>query len=121
MGKIFGKCANCGDPMFGGKQDGDLKFCSENGLMFHRHPGFCQCCILQTTSDSLAGTFTINFFFGTRLHGWGAHCNQCYSRIRRKWAWFIVPLFPVSAKYRVLYPTPRRYLSRKIKYELGQA
>ena len=28
MGKIFGKCANCGDPMIGGKQDGDLKFCS---------------------------------------------------------------------------------------------
>ena|ERR1700723_1019175 len=119
MGKLFARCANCGDPMAGGKQDGDLKFCSEGCLRFHRHPGFCDSCISQTSSESFGGTFTINFFFGTRLHGWGEHCSECYSIVKRKWLWIIVPVFPVSAKHRVLYATPRRFTSRKIKYELG--
>src|SRR5208282_4549039 len=30
------------------------------------------------------------------------------------WLWFVIPLFPISAKYRVLYQTPRRYASRKV-------
>ena len=119
MGKIFGTCATCRGVMVGGKQDGDLKFCSQNCLMYHRHPGFCESCIAQTSAESRGGTYTYNFLFGTRLHGWGEHCSQCYSIVKRKWFWFFIPLFPVSGKYRVQYSAPRRFTSRKIKYELG--
>jgi hypothetical protein len=119
MGKIFSLCANCGDPIIGGKQDGELKFCSENCLRYHRHPGFCELCLSQTSTESLSLNFSVNFIFGTHLHGWGPRCERCYSIVKRKWLWIFIPIFPISAKYRVLYPRPRRFTSRKITHELG--
>jgi hypothetical protein len=119
MGKVFGTCANCHGAMIGGKQDGDLQFCCEACLKYYKHPGFCDSCVAQTSPEQMSGTFAYNFIFGTRLHGWGERCKQCNSIVKRKWFWFFLPLFPVSAKYRLIYSAPRRYHSRKIKYDLG--
>jgi endogenous inhibitor of DNA gyrase (YacG/DUF329 family) len=116
MGKVFAKCANCGSAILGGESEGDLRFCSTVCHHYYRHPKFCDSCIAQTTDERIGGTFTVNLLFGTRLVGLGEHCPTCYSIVKRNWFWFLIPLFPVSAKYRVLYQTPRRYLSRKLQY-----
>jgi hypothetical protein len=119
MGKVFGKCANCGSLIVGGEREGDLRFCSSACHRYHLHPGFCESCLSQTSIEPIGGTFTFNLLFGTRLMGFGSRCPKCYSIIKRKWLWLIIPVFPVSAKYRILYQTPRRYFSRKVKYDLA--
>jgi hypothetical protein len=119
MGKSFGKCANCATLIVGGPKEGELRFCSEECHHFYLHPKFCDVCLAQTTEGKIGGTFTLNVLFGTRLMGFGAHCPTCYSVVKRMWLWFVVPLFPISAKYRVLYETTRRYASRKVN-EVGQ-
>ncbi|HWO28511.1 MAG TPA: hypothetical protein VNO32_06895, partial [Candidatus Acidoferrum sp.] len=118
MGKIFGKCANCATLIVGGPKEGDLRFCSEECHHFYLHPKFCDVCLAETTEGNIGGTFTLNALFGTRLMGFGVHCPTCYSVVKRAWLWFVIPLVPVSARYRVLYQTPRRYGSRKLN-EVG--
>lgn len=116
MGKLFGKCANCGTAIIGGVQDGANRFCSNECHNFFRHPGFCEQCLADTSADPIGGTFTINVLFGTRLMGWGGEtCPRCYSKTMRKWLWLLIPLFPVSAQYRVKYQTQKHYYSRRLK------
>jgi len=116
MGKVMSKCANCGGLLFGGTKEGELRFCSRQCRQYHSHPGFCEQCVHDTTEENVGGTFTVNLVAGTRLMAWGSDiCPRCGARPMRKWFWFLLPLFPVSAQYRVLYQTPRRYLSRKMR------
>ncbi len=117
MGKVFGKCGNCGTVIIGGAKEGEIKFCSKECRQFYLHPKFCDACVAQTGSDQMGGTFTVNLILGTRLMGSSNRCPTCYSVVKRKWLWIGVPLFPVSAKYRVLYQTPKRYFSRKLKVD----
>jgi endogenous inhibitor of DNA gyrase (YacG/DUF329 family) len=112
---MFGKCANCGATLIGGKE-GEVRFCSDQCRQFHSHPGYCEQCMAETMPEGLGGTFSVNLIFGTHLMGWGAKpCPQCRSKVMRKWLWIGIPLLPVSAKYRVLYQTRTRYFSRKMK------
>jgi len=116
MGKLFGKCANCGAAIIGGVQEGDNRFCSKECHHFFQHPGFCEQCMADTSAEPVGGTFTLNVLFGTRLMSWGGeNCPRCYSRVMRKWLWFLIPLFPVSAHYRVKYQTRKQYFSRRMK------
>ena len=116
MGKIFGKCANCGLTTVGGTQEDGKSFCSKECREFFQAPKFCDQCVAETTQESLGGTFTINVLFGTRLMTWGSEaCPRCYSRIGRTWLWILLPLFPVTGQYRVKYQTRKRYYSRKMK------
>jgi hypothetical protein len=116
MSKLFGECANCKTPIIGGVRDGNNRFCSKICRQFFLNPGFCQQCIADTTTESVGGTFTVNVLFGTRLMGWGAEpCPRCYAKVMRKWFWVLIPLIPVSGKFRVLYQTPKRYLSRRLQ------
>ena len=110
-------CANCnGWFLFGGETEGENRFCCQECFYFFRHPGFCESCTMGTTDEALGGTYTVNLVFGTRLMGFfGDHCATCYSTVKRKWFWFIPPLFPVSAAYRVIYVAPSRYISRKLR------
>jgi len=109
-------CANCGAKwIIGGVTEGDLKFCSKACHQFWRHPGFCEQCAAATTEEGIGGTYTINLIFGTHLMGWGDQCPICHSRVKRKWFWFVIPLFPVSRAYRVIYPRPNQWLSRKLR------
>ena|ERR1700723_1590803 len=120
MGKIFGKCSNCGGVMIGtGTREGELSFCSDACQRYYHCPGFCESCLSQTSPEQVGGVFTFNLLLGTRLLGFGEHCSQCNSVIKRKWFFLILPLFPVSAKYRVLYLSRRRYYSRKLKIDLS--
>ena len=113
---ITGKCANCGSLLLGGGKEGELRFCSSQCSQFHSHPGYCEQCLAETTQEALGGTFSVNLIFGTHLMGWGAQpCPRCNSKVMRKWLWIVIPLLPVSAKYRVLYQTRARYFSRKMK------
>lgn len=115
MGKLFGTCSNCGITIVGGVQDGDKRFCSKVCHQYFSHPGFCEQCVADTTADGLGGTFTVNLVFGTRLMSWGAEaCPRCYAKVMRKWLWILIPLIPVSNRYRVLYQTRTRYLSRRL-------
>lgn len=117
MGKVFGKCANCGTAIVGGEREGDLRFCSKTCHQFYMHPKFCDACLSQTTEGNIGGTFTLNVLFGTRLMGFGQPCATCHSIVKRKWLFILVPLFPISAKYRVLYRTRKWYLSRKLRFD----
>jgi hypothetical protein len=113
---IFGKCANCGSALLGGGKQGEVRYCSAQCRRFAAHPGFCEQCSAETTQDGMGGTFTVNLVLGTRLMGWGAEpCPRCHSKVMRKWLWVVIPVIPISPKYRVLYQTPKRYLSRKMK------
>jgi hypothetical protein len=113
---IFGKCANCGSTLLGGGKEGEARFCSDQCRQFAAHPRFCEQCAAETTPEGMGGTFSVNLVFGTHLMGWGAEpCVRCRSKVMRKWLWVIIPLFPVSPKYRVLYQTRTRYFSRKMK------
>ena len=113
---MFGKCANCGTTLLGGGKEGEKRFCSDRCKQWHSHPGFCQQCVAETTEEGVGGTFTINVLFGTRLMAWGSElCPRCHSRAMRKWLWIIIPVVPVSGRYRVLYQTQRVYISRKMK------
>ncbi len=116
MGKLFSKCANCGQAILGGVKEGELRFCSKHCRNYHAHPGFCEQCVHDTTQEGVGGTFTVNFVLGTHLMSWGSDiCPRCNSRAMRKWFWFFLPLFPVSAQYRVIYQSPKLYLSRKLR------
>ena len=115
---IFKKCSNCGRTIaFGGTEVDDKAYCSKQCYEWAKAPGFCQECTFGTTNESIAGTFTLNAV-GTRIYALGCSsgkCTKCGSVPMRKW--FVVlflPLFPVSAQYRVKYCDPRRWLSRKI-------
>jgi hypothetical protein len=113
---MFGKCANCGSTLLGGGKEGEVRFCSAQCRQFHAHPGYCEQCLAETTPEALGGTFSVNLIFGTHLMAWGNKpCPRCNSKVMRKWMWILLPLFPVSAKYRVLYQTRSRYFSRKMK------
>lgn len=113
---IFGKCGNCGAALLGGGKEGEVRYCSDQCRRFAGHPGFCEQCAAETTQEGVGGTFTVNFVLGTRLMGWGAEpCPRCRSKVMRKWLWLVIPVLPVSPKYRVLYQSPKRYLSRKMK------
>lgn len=113
-------CANCGAKwLIGGVTEGEQRFCSKTCYHFWRHPGFCEQCTTVTTEESLGGTYTINLIFGTHLMGFGAKCPTCNSQVKRKWFWFFIPLFPVSAPYRVIYVQPSRWISRKVRVEVG--
>ena len=108
-------CANCeGSFLFGGAKEGEHRFCSDECHSFWRFPGFCESCADSTTDEGIGGTFTMNFLFGTILMGFGAACPTCNSKVKRKWFIFLLPLFPVSKPYRVLYCNSSQYLSRKI-------
>ena len=115
------QCTNCGASLlFGlGRKEGEHKFCSKKCLQFWKHPGYCQSCVQNTTEESLGGTFTLNVFFGTRLMGFSGACPTCGSKVMRKWFWIVLPLFPVSKQYRVLYQTDTRFFSRKIREQPG--
>ena len=116
MGKLLGKCANCGLAIIGGVQEGDNRFCSNECHHFFQHPGFCEQCMADTSTEPVGGTYTVNVLFGTRLMSWGGEsCPRCYSKVMRKWFWFLIPLFPVSAHYRVKYQTRKQYFSRRMK------
>jgi hypothetical protein len=113
---MFGKCANCATTLIGGGKEGEARFCSNQCRQFAAHPGFCEQCAAETTPEGAGGTFTVNFVLGTRLMAWGEEpCSRCNSKVMRKWLWVVIPVLPVSPKYRVLYQTPKRYLSRKMK------
>jgi hypothetical protein len=112
--KAFGKCANCGTLSAGGRKEGDLRFCSKVCHQFYLQPGFCDACAAETTEGNIGGTYTLNVLFGTRLMSFSKSCTVCHSAVTRKWFWFVLPLFPVSAKYRVLYQKPQTYISRKM-------
>ncbi len=115
------KCANCGAyVLFGlGPSEGEQKFCSKKCLQYWKHPGYCEVCTLDTTEESLGGTYTLNVLFGTRLMGFSSACPTCGSKVMRKWFWFVLPLFPVSKKYRVLFQTSDKFFSRKIRQQPG--
>ena len=116
MGKLFNKCANCSQTILGGVKEGELRFCSKQCRNYYAHPGFCEQCAHDTIQEGVGGTYTINVLFGTRLMAWGSEtCPRCNSRVMRKWLWFLLPLFPVSAQYRVLYQSPKLFLSRKLR------
>lgn len=115
MGKLFGKCANCGSAIIGGPREGENRFCSKECQHYFLKPGYCEQCVADTTAEGMGGTFTVNFLFGTRLMSWGGEsCPRCFSKVMRKWLWILIPLIPVSGRYRVLYQTPKRYLSRRL-------
>jgi len=119
LSKIFGKCANCGATILFGPSEGEHKFCSKKCYQFWKHPGYCEVCTQATTDESVGGTYTVNFVLGTRMMGFGAGCPTCGSREMRKWLWVILPLFPISARYRVLYQTSATFFSRKIRQQPG--
>jgi hypothetical protein len=113
---MFGKCANCGSIVLGSGKDGELRFCCVQCRQFHSYPGYCEQCRAETTQEAVSGTFSLNVVFGTHLMAWGNQpCPRCHSTVRRKWFFFILPLIPVSAKYRILYQTRTRFFSRKLK------
>lgn len=115
MGKLIGKCTNCGITIMGGVREGDNRFCSKVCRNYFVHPGFCEQCVADTTPESIGGTYTVNALFGTRLMSWGAEaCPRCYSKVTRKWLWIAIPLIPVSGKFRVQYQTRSHYLSRRM-------
>jgi len=116
MAKLFGKCGNCGAAIIGGPQEGEVRFCSKECHEFFKHPGYCDQCQADTTQEPVGGTFTVNVLFGTRLMSWGGEvCPRCSSRVMRKWLWLLIPLIPVSGRYRVKYQTRKLYFSRKLK------
>jgi hypothetical protein len=115
---MFKKCANCNTTIaFGGIQDGEQNFCSRQCQEWAKAPGFCQECTFGTTNEGLGGTFTMNAV-GTKIYALGCSggkCTKCGSVPMRKWfVALFIPLFPVSAQYRVKYCAPTRYVSRKI-------
>lgn len=121
---ILKKCSNCSNTIaFGGKQDGDKIYCSKECHEWAKAPGFCQECRFATTEEGLGGTFTMNAV-GTKIYALGCSggkCTKCGSVPMRKW--FVVlflPVFPVSAQYRVKYTTPRQWVSRKIAKKTDQ-
>jgi hypothetical protein len=118
MGKRFEDCSNCKGMILGsGTREGDLRFCSVACQRFYHQPGFCDSCVSQTTSEPMTRTFAYKGLIGTRLLGFGEHCEKCNSTIKRKWFWLILPLFPFGAKYRVLRLSRLRYQTRKLKYD----
>ena len=115
---VFKKCGNCGTTIaFGGTELGDKVFCSQQCVDWAKAPGFCQECTFGTTNESLGGTFTMNLI-GTKIYALGCSggkCTKCGSVPMRKWfVALLIPLFPVSAQYRVKYCAPTRWVSRKI-------
>jgi len=115
---MFKKCGNCGTTIaFGGVQDGERSFCSTQCHEWALAPGYCQECMFATTNESLGGTFTMNLV-GTKIYALGcsgSKCTKCGSVPMRKWfVALLIPLFPVSAQYRVKYCAPTRWVSRKI-------
>jgi len=115
MGKVFGRCSNCSTVIVGGEREGELRFCSSICQRHYHHPRFCDACIEQTTDESAGTTFIVNVLFGKRLTGSGSRCPTCHSVIMRKWFWVLIPLFPASPKFRVLYQSPLKCLSRKLR------
>ena len=121
---VFKKCSNCGTRIaFGGTQVGDKVYCSKQCVEWGTAPGFCQECTFATTSEKLGGTYTLNAV-GTAIYALGCSggkCTKCGSVPMRKW--FVVlflPVFPVSAQYRVKYCSPRLWVSRKIAKKTEQ-
>jgi hypothetical protein len=115
---ILKKCSNCsGVIAFGGTQVGDQIFCSKACVEWAKAPGFCPECTFDTTEKSLTGTFTMNAI-GTKLYHLGCSgtkCTKCGSETQRKWfVVLFIPVFPVTAEYRVKYCAPNRWVSRKV-------
>ena len=118
MAKRFEDCANCkGMILGGGQREGELRFCSVACQRFYHQPGFCDSCVSQTTPEQVAATYAFRGLFGTRLLGFGKHCDSCNSIIKRKWICVVLPIFPFGEKYRILQLTRLRYQSRKVKYD----
>jgi hypothetical protein len=118
MGKPFEDCANCKGMILGrGTSEGDLRFCSVACQRFYHQPGFCDSCVSQTTPESVTGTFAYRGSIGTRMLGFGRHCEKCNSIVKRKWYWLVLPLFPIGEKYRILRLSRTRYQARKLKYD----
>jgi hypothetical protein len=117
MGKRFEDCSNCGGMILGGKRGGELRFCSVACQRFYHQPGFCDSCVSETTPEIVSGTFAYKGLIGTRLLGFGPHCEKCNSIVKRKWLWLVLLLFPFGEKYRVLRLSRLRYQSRKLRYD----
>lgn len=117
-------CDNCGvrwtlfSPSIlhgGAVREGEYLFCSKDCRAYFFHPDFCEECYEQTLPQDSGGTYTVNVMFGTRLISYGRKCSTCHSRVVQKWAWFVTPVFPVGALYRVKYTQPGMFISRKLK------
>jgi hypothetical protein len=111
---MFEKCSNCSTRLIMGKRDEMGIFCSHICQQFYRYPGFCQNCQSVTKPEGAGSTYTINGI-GTTLYGSKDPCPVCGSKIQRKWFCVIyIPLIPIG-KYRTLWTSPGRYISRKLK------
>jgi hypothetical protein len=92
MAKRFEDCANCkGMILGGGQRKGELRFCSVACQRFYHQPGFCDSCVSQTTPEQVAATYAFRGLFGTRLLGFGKHCESCNSIIKRRWICVVLP------------------------------
>jgi len=110
---MFDKCGNCGRRVVGGMKDDLGVFCSKPCRAWFAHPGFCEGCTSVSTEESSGGTSTFNGI-GTKLYGGGQPCSICGSVIQTKWFCVVfIPVIPIS-KYRVKYPAPQRFVSRKL-------
>jgi len=116
---IIKKCANCGSVIAFGKKDGDNYYCNNICKEHHKHPGFCQECVAETTNETPGDTATFNGV-GIRLYGNAAKCPTCYSVIKRKWFCIVfIPIFPLR-KFRIKPVTIKRYLGRRLPDEMVQ-
>ena len=82
-----------------------------------RH-GFCDSCLRTTANE-----YVDRIFYGVAgawFLGRGDRCPRCGSVVQRVWFCFILPIFPMTGPYRVIYlngGSRGKYLSRRVLNE----
>lgn len=108
------RCSVCNKMIVGGYRDGEERFCSLVCFTASPTGGFCEACMLATTSESPGGTFTFNTF-GTTMAFARDRCRTCHSVVQAKAICaFLIPLIPLS-RYRVFYVAYNRYVGRRLR------
>ena len=118
------RCANCGGLIGIARTSGPdgQPYCSMKCFKFSTHPGWCESCLGETTSETIGNVQTVNLVGGRLSRVWGEEeCPTCHSTIYRRQVQFVIPLMPYGPEFRVLWVSPSRYLSRKLRSQAASA
>jgi hypothetical protein len=112
---MFNACANCESTIvFGGREYGGRRYCSQECEGWARHPGFCAAC-LQATTDKSAWNWLSFRGARIRLAFRRDPCPTCGSYLQTQvFALLFVPIIPLG-RYRVRWVTPKRSVSRRLR------
>jgi hypothetical protein len=95
------------------------QFSSMHAEVAREGSGFCRKCFEATTNESPGSTFTLSFFFGTRLHDDGDECPDCGSVRASKWLWVLVPVARLG-RYRIRYRSQGSFFSEETGLVSGE-